>query len=746
LVVTHIRPTVVIVSFTIIAGLAAQSINSPTLNTVASGVIGALAGYLTNHLYSRMLTSKAVALVGSQPPVTLTTYFTARTDDAPFFGRTEERSALIKWLEFPGKPSLLMYGRGGLGKTRLAYWLHTYAADLGWEVRWFEDSSSLGQIPKILESITGRLLVILDYAESMADLPKELFSEFDAAQIARLRLLLLVRTPGAWWEETTTRYRGHPLLSAIEIQLPEHIDDAMSMTEVVELSLAYFREKLDVPETVSARLDEADLSLATSILEVHAAVLAAILDRPDGRSDIVVRDFNSALRSLLEHEERVWLRSADGRGLTQGMGGITQIEMRMLFAACTVAGPSEAQFDLTLKRALNRSADAKIKDWVFSTFPESSGSGRYLSLDKLAEALLAKVLDESAGAVEIIASCVGDEHVSHALDFLARTASESVASSRILAAVAARCEKFVDSLSEETLLELLSRQALRGEAYVQLRQRVTESLLMRDANLSPSEREFVLVHAANCAYLLQDTESALKMGNEIEDLCRKRFESEGTSVSKAGWASALGNLSNITISADAGLSREQALRAARLFGESYEEDPERWRHEYLMSLVRLARRDFAYVQDLVRVLPQLVVFSKESWDETERGARSLWEVGRVFRLYHLHTEAMNGFNLSAILARELISQWPQRTGRVDAFYGRLLADLGVELWLRGELTEAQEALQESFDWMCELALHSWYLRGETASIFWRLEAVKKERLSGIREGRICECQGEGEGS
>ena len=107
---------------------------------------------------------------------------------------------------------------------------------------------------------------------------------------------------------------------------------------------------------------------------------------------------------------------------------------------------------------------------------------------------------------------------------------------------------------------------------------------------------------------------------------------------------------------------------------------------------------------------------------------------------------MNGFNLSAILARELISQWPQRTGRVDAFYGRLLADLGVELWLRGELTEAQEALQESFDWMCELALHSWYLRGETASIFWRLEAVKKERLSGIREGRICECQGEGEGS
>ena len=62
----------------------------------------------------------------------------------------------------------------------------------------------MGQIPKILESITGRLLVILDYAESMADLPKELFSEFDAAQIARLRLLLLVRTPGAWWEETTT--------------------------------------------------------------------------------------------------------------------------------------------------------------------------------------------------------------------------------------------------------------------------------------------------------------------------------------------------------------------------------------------------------------------------------------------------------------------------------------------------------------------------------------------------------------
>src|SRR5262249_15364907 len=116
-----------------------------------------------------------------------------------FIGRQDELAALHEWCESgPPKAVRIVFGAGGTGKTRLALqvaaiWL---AADREWLM--VAAGNEADAIAAARGLTSGPVLLIVDYAETRAALGDLLRAVLDDA--ARVRVLLLARSLGEWWD------------------------------------------------------------------------------------------------------------------------------------------------------------------------------------------------------------------------------------------------------------------------------------------------------------------------------------------------------------------------------------------------------------------------------------------------------------------------------------------------------------------------------------------------------------------
>ena len=94
---------------------------------------------------------------------------------------------------------LLLTGAGGVGKTRLALRLAAELQDAGWLCRMVRRDGEAAVIGAVRAVSTGRVLLIVDYAETRSGLTELLRAAADDGD--RLRVLLLARGAGEWWAQ-----------------------------------------------------------------------------------------------------------------------------------------------------------------------------------------------------------------------------------------------------------------------------------------------------------------------------------------------------------------------------------------------------------------------------------------------------------------------------------------------------------------------------------------------------------------
>ena len=207
-----------------------------------------------------------------------------------FVGRGPQLKRLRAWRDGPEAVSvLLVHGTGGQGKSRLALHFARYCADEGWQVlsgRHASDQAvtTTGSVnpeePKSGENratnAAAGILITVDYAERWP-LPDLLALLVDATRqdTRRIRILLLARPAGTWWQTLSYRIDQFGFTNN-SMALPP-LTDQVERQGMFETACEQFASALDLPRIeeieASARLDRADSGL---VLTVHMAALAAV--------------------------------------------------------------------------------------------------------------------------------------------------------------------------------------------------------------------------------------------------------------------------------------------------------------------------------------------------------------------------------------------------------------------------------------------------------------------------------------
>ena len=353
-----------------------------------------------------------------------------------FTGREAEQATLGSWCASAEARSLrVLIGAGGVGKTRLA--LQVAAA---WEAsggRWkLVAAGEEAQAVAAARAVTsGPVLLVVDYAETRAELEPMLRAVL--SDPGPLRVLLLARSLGEWWDrlvEESAPTVGRLLTAAEPIRLAEPVTLAASDAELVAAAIPDFARALDValPERIEVELP----AERVPVLVLHAAALVAVLRstaEPLAPLRLVVA--TGVLDELLEHEARYWRRTARAAALPAD-GTI----LKPVVAAAALLGADDlAETAALAKRvpALADTAPAQLRPWarwLYGLYPPVAG-GRLGSLqpDLVAETHVVRQLAADADLARKCLSDLTEEQADRALTVLARAWAHQDDAERLLA-------------------------------------------------------------------------------------------------------------------------------------------------------------------------------------------------------------------------------------------------------------------------------------------------------------------------
>jgi hypothetical protein len=242
----------------------------------------------------------------SEPPKHLSpaALLNSRYELVPFYepGRAEQLKDLQQWCDSPEPVSVrLFHGPGGMGKTRLFIEWCKRLKGQGWVTGFLEQPVALERF-KALVGYELPKLVVIDYAESrpgLMELLKEVAQCRSKAGLGRLRLVLLARNKGDWWEGLLAS--DGPVKDLLQDTRPTAMSalaEEVAGRDTVFLEAARCFARLRnraAPEGPSVDLAHPRFD---RVLYLHMAALATV--------EGLAFTAESLVEDVLEHEERFW--------------------------------------------------------------------------------------------------------------------------------------------------------------------------------------------------------------------------------------------------------------------------------------------------------------------------------------------------------------------------------------------------------------------------------------------------------
>ena len=354
-----------------------------------------------------------------------------RSGVAEFVGRSSELELLTTWCrnESAGRLRLLT-GAGGIGKTRLALRMIRQLEEAGWRCEWVGDRQETRVIGELRTVASGPIFLAVDYAEARVGLD-HLLREV-VAHKGTIRVLLLARTAGQWWELLAAGEGAvRDLVSEAEshaIPLSEVVSESVSDEAHVRRAVPVFARALGLKAPEPSNIAVVSPGRRSRILELHAGALVSVLDWNAHPQRPPTVDLGDILGALLKHEERFWYGTALARGLMTGVDGLTPALLRQIVAAgCLLGAADESEAVALLARVPGAPATRKVAAWLRELYPPAAQSTEWLGTmepDRLAERL---VVTELAASPELAKACLSElseRQARRALLLLARAATE----------------------------------------------------------------------------------------------------------------------------------------------------------------------------------------------------------------------------------------------------------------------------------------------------------------------------------
>ena len=229
-----------------------------------------------------------------------------------FVGRAAELEELQTWRDDPQLGNLavrLVYGAGGQGKSRLAAQVASLWKGQGWsilEARAARRRRAVS-IPLEADSQDAGLLVTVDYAErwNIGNL-LSLVADANAAAKTPVRLLLLARPAGTWWQSLHFQIKHDLDVAADARELGPVEGNPRGRQQLFNSARDRFAQILGVsdPQDIAPPATLEDSDAYRLVLAVHIAALAAVLAHDAGAS--APADLAEASVYLLERERDYW--------------------------------------------------------------------------------------------------------------------------------------------------------------------------------------------------------------------------------------------------------------------------------------------------------------------------------------------------------------------------------------------------------------------------------------------------------
>lgn len=362
----------------------------------------------------------------------------ARYRYVPFYkaGRAELLAELESWRYAQEAVSIrLFHGAGGMGKTRLFIEWSKQLRRQGWRAGFLAGRAvDVSLFEELVVSAAERpVLVVIDYAESQQQLVRLLRVVArwrDGGSAGRLRVALLAREVGDWWEvlqESSTALGallGERAPTAVSALAPHGAEREEVFREAAK-TFARIRGK-NVPPAAPEYLRE---PLFERVLFIHMAALAVV--------EGLELSGQGLMDGMLDHEERFWSEWWEAlRRVHAGDGErrLSQEKCRLAVCALTLVGGAAEKQDA---RALQLRACGEVDELMmlllrdlYPAAEEGGGPGYvgWLEPDLLGEAMVLRTLRrEGAGAggwLRHVFEGLGQPAVRTGFEVLGRLSSE----------------------------------------------------------------------------------------------------------------------------------------------------------------------------------------------------------------------------------------------------------------------------------------------------------------------------------
>ncbi|MER7568948.1 tetratricopeptide repeat protein [Streptomyces sp. NPDC097941] len=375
---------------------------------------------------------------GGATAVTPAGLLTARRAVVPFLGRDEELNELQAWAALPGTAVWLLYGPGGQGKTRLAQRFGGLLAEDGWAVVWPRATATADEL-SVIADVVVPTLVVVDYAEGRVHQLAALLGDL-AHRGRHVKVLLLARTGGDWWQELAASgdavadLTDAAAVHRLPLLEPNGVDLYTMAVDAYAAALRELPGGSDADwEAAATRLGRAEHRSAPedpTVLAVQMTALADLLDTTHPPDESPLGAPRGPEDRVLDHERRHWHSLARAHGLLPGLSLPTLIDT--IAVAALLGAPERQAVDAFLTRVPGLSdqpldrLDA-VRAWLTALYPAADRHTAFGSLqpDRLAERLVGRlILDRDRRRVmETLIPHIGYEEAASLLTVCARAAA-----------------------------------------------------------------------------------------------------------------------------------------------------------------------------------------------------------------------------------------------------------------------------------------------------------------------------------